>query len=90
MALEAVWDVALGVHQEIAWQTDNPFIRPTTGRWRQLGGGSIRDVDADHGKITIFKLPNVRATPAADSVCSVCVRVRTDAFQKHTRFVVIS
>jgi len=90
MALEAVGNVALGVHQEIAWQTDNPFIRATTGRSRQLGSGGIRDVDADHGKIAIFKLPNVWATPAADSVGSIFMRVRTDAFKKHNRFVLIS
>jgi hypothetical protein len=90
MALEAVRDVAFGVHQKIAWQADNPLIRAATGRGRQLWGGSIRDVDADNGKITAFKLPNVRATPATDSMGSVFVRVRTNAFKKHNRFVLIS
>ena len=90
MALEAVRNVPLGVHQEIARQTDNPFIRPTAGRWRQFGNGSIRDVNADDGKITVFKLPDVRAAPAADSQRSVFVRVRTDAFKEHNRFVLIS
>ena len=90
MALEAVGDVALGVHQEIARQTDNPFIRATTGRRRQLGEGGIRDIDADDGIITVFKLPNVRATPATDSQGSIFVRIRTDAFKEHSRFVLIS
>jgi hypothetical protein len=85
MALEAVWNVAFGVHQKIAWQPDNPLIRATSGCWRQFVGGSIRDVDADNGKITAFKFPNVRATPATDSMDSVFVRVRTNAFKKHNR-----
>jgi len=85
MALEAVGDVPFGVYQKIARQTDNPFIRAATGRSRQLGGGGIRDVDADHRKIAVFKLPNVRATPATDSVGSVFVRVRADAFKEHIR-----
>ena len=87
MALEAVGDVALGVHQKIAWQTDNAFIRPATGRWRQFGGGCIRDINADHGKIPVFKLPNVWAAPAADSVGSIFVRVRTDALCEHGKYI---
>jgi hypothetical protein len=90
MALEAVWNVPLGVHQKIAWQTDDSLIRAASGRWRQFGDGDIRDVNADDGKITIFELPNVRAAPAADSQGSIFVRIRTDAFQKHIRIVVIS
>jgi hypothetical protein len=66
MALEAVGDVSLSVHQKIARQTDNSLIRSATGRRRQFEDGGIRDVYADHGKITIIKFPNVRATPAAD------------------------
>ena len=87
MALEAVGNIAFGVHQKIAWQTDNPFIRATTGRWRQLGGSGLRDINADHSKIAVFELPDVRATPATDSVGSVFMRVRTDAFKEHIRFL---
>ena len=83
--LEAVGDVALCVHQEVARQTDNSFIRATTGRWRQLrccGGG---DVYADDGEVAVVEFPNVRATPAGGGLCSVCVRVRADAFCKHDK-----
>ena len=80
--LETVGDVALGVHQKITRQTDNPFIRTATGCRRQFGGGSIRDVDADHGKITIFEFPDVRTTPAGNGLCSIGVRVGADAFDK--------
>src|SRR6267142_6274325 len=59
--LEAVGNVTLGIYQQIAWQPDNPFIRPTTGRWRQFERGGIGDVNADDSKITVIKLPNVRA-----------------------------
>jgi len=82
MALEAVRDVPLGVHQKIARQTDNPLIRATAGRWRQLGDGGSGDVDADHGKVATVKLPNVRATPAGGGLCPILMRVGTDAFQK--------
>ena len=87
MVLEAVGNVALGSHQKTAWQADNPFIRATTGGRRQLGDGCIRDVNADDRKIAVFKLPDVRATPAADSVGAIFVRIRTDAFQKHIRLL---
>ena len=85
MALEAVGNVAFGVHEQVARQTDDPFIRSTTGRGRQFGDGSIRDVDADDGEIAVVEFPNVRATPAADSLGSILVRVRADALDEiHT------
>ena len=82
MALEAVGNVALGVHQKIAWQTDNPFIRATTGRWRQFGDSSIRYINADDGEIAIVELPNIRATLATDAFSSIGVRIGTDAFDE--------
>ena len=88
MALEAVGDVPLGVYQQIARQTDNPLIRPTAGRERQFGGCDSRYVNANHCKITILKLPNVRATLAGGGFCSILVRVGSDAFQKHNRILV--
>ena len=82
MALEAVGDVPLGVHQKIARQTDNPLIRATTGRWRQLGDGGSGYIDANDSEITVIKLPNVRAIPAGGGLRSVLVRVGADAFDK--------
>jgi len=88
MALEAVGDVALGVDQQVARQADNTLIRAATGRFGQLGDGGIRDVNADDGKIAVFKLPDVRAATTTDSQGSVFVRIRTNAFQEHIRFFV--
>jgi DNA-binding phage protein len=82
MALEAVGNVVFGIHQQIAWQTDNAFIRPTTCRGRQSRCGGIRDVNANDGKITVFKFPNVRATSAADGLSAVLMRIRANAFDE--------
>src|SRR5665213_2056430 len=82
LALEVVRNVALGVDQEIARQADDAFIRAATGRRRQLGGGGIRDVNADDGEVAAFKLPNVRAAPAGGGLRSILVRVRAEAFDK--------
>ena len=71
-----------GVHKQIARQTDNPFVWPTTSRGRKLGCGGIRDVYADHGEIAVCELPDVRATATADGLCSILVRVGADAFKK--------
>ena len=80
--LEAVRDVAFGVDQKVARQTDDALIRATTGRRWQFGGGRICDVDADHGEVATFKFPNIRATPAGGGLGAIGVRVRTDAFDK--------
>jgi DNA-binding XRE family transcriptional regulator len=82
MTLEAVGDVTLGVDQQVARETKDAFIGSTTGCGRQFGDGSIGDVDTDDGEIAVIELPNVRATPAADSLGSVSVRVRADAFDE--------
>ncbi len=79
--LEAVGNVALGIHQQAAWQTDNPFICPTTSRRRQLGS-SRRNVYADHGEITVVEFPNVGATGTAGAFRPIGVRVITDAAEK--------
>lgn len=82
MALEAVGDVALGVHQQIAWQTDDSFIRAAAGGWWQFGGGSIRDVNSDDGKVAVVEFPDVRATATTDGLCFIIMRVGTDAFDE--------
>src|SRR6267378_8477941 len=80
----AVRNVALGVDQEIARQADNPLIRATASRRRQLPR-RIRHVDADHGEVAIVELPNVRATPAGGGFRSAGVRVGAEAFdESHT------
>lgn len=80
--LEAVGNVALGVDQQIARQTDNPLIRPATGRGRQFWAGRIRDVDADDGEIAVIKLPDVRATLAGGGLGSVLVGVGAEALDE--------
>lgn len=83
--LGTVGDVALGVDQKPAWQPDDTLIRAATRRGRQLGNGRIRDVDADHGKITVFELPDIRAAPAADALSAMLMRVGADALgENHT------
>ena len=82
MTLEAVGDVAFGIHQKIARQTDDPFIWTTTGCRRQFRDGDISNINADDGKVATVKLPDVRTTPAGGGFGSIGVRVRTDAFQK--------
>ena len=90
MALETVGDIALGVHQEIAWQTNNALIRATTGRRWQFGNGSIRDVDTNHSKVTIVKLPDVRTSLTGCGLRAVLVRVRADALGKsHEEYVTV-
>ena len=81
--LEAVGDVALGVDQQVAREPDNPLIRATAGRWRQLWCCGSGDVYADDGKVAIVEFPNVRATPAGGGLRSVRVRVRADAFNEN-------
>ncbi len=78
----AVGDGALGVDQEIAWQADNPFIRAAARRGWQHSSRS-RHVNPDHGEVAIGEFPNVRATPAADTLSAVGVRVRADAFDEN-------
>ena len=91
MALEAVGNAALGVDQQIARQTDNAFIRSTTGRGWQFLDGSIGNVNADDGEISVVEFPNVRATPATDSLGAVLVRVRADAFdESHAQYLTIA
>ena len=80
--LEAVGDVALGVDQQVAREPDNPLIRATAGRWRQLWCCGSGDVYADDGKVAIVEFPNVRATPAGGGLRSVLMRVWADAFDK--------
>jgi hypothetical protein len=87
MVLEAIRNVALGIHQQIARQTDNPLIRPATGRGRQFVGGGISDVNADHGEIAVVELPDVRATLAGGGLRSVFVRVGANAFFKHGKHI---
>ena len=86
--LEAVGDVAFGVHQQLARQTDNALIRTTASRWRQLGDGSFGDVNADDGEVAIVELPNVGAPTAGGGLRSIGVRVRADAFcENHSRIL---
>ena len=83
MTLEAVGDVAFGVYQQIAWQPDNPFIRPATGCGRQFGGGHIGNINTDDGEVATFNFPDVRAAPAGGGLRSVGVRVGADAFDEN-------
>jgi len=75
-------NIRFGIHQEIAGQTDDALVRPTTGgRWqfRRCGCG---DVYTDHGKIAAVEFPNVRATATGDGLRSVGVGVLADAATK--------
>ena len=83
MALEAVGDVALGGHEHIARQADNPFIPSATGSCRQFCNRCIGDVYADDGEVAIFEFPNVRASIAPALCRAVGVRVRADAIYEH-------
>ncbi len=80
--LEAVGDVALGVHQQIARQADNALIGTTAGGWRQLGDSGIGDVNADDGEVAAFNFPDIGTAPAGGSLRSILVRVRADTFGK--------
>lgn len=82
MTLVTVGDILFGVHQEIAREPDNTFIRATAGgRW-QLGNGRRRDVDADDGKVAIVEFPYVRAATAGGGFRSIGVRIGADAFDE--------
>jgi hypothetical protein len=90
MALEAVRNVAFGVHQQIPWQADNAFIRSTTSRGRQIGS-LAGHINANDSEITIVKFPNVRTPPTTDGVGSVSVRVRADALNEiHNQYLTIA
>ena len=83
--LEPVGDIAFGINQQLAWQANNALIRPATGRRGQQRHTTFRDVDANHGKVAIFELPNVRAALTGSSLRTVGVRVWTNAlFESHT------
>ena len=84
--LNTVRNVSLGVHQKVAWQANDAFIRATTSRWWQFGSGDIGDVYTDDGKIAAVQFPDVGATMTSDSLRSICVRVRANAFQKCDHF----
>ena len=71
-------NVALGVDQHAARQTDNPLILPATGGWRQFAFSLISHVYADDGEVAVFEFPNVRASFAARAFRAVSVRVKAD------------
>ena len=56
--------MSLGIHKDIAWQTNNPFLRTAARRIRKAGYRSISDVLPNDGKITIVQFPNVRTFAA--------------------------
>lgn len=92
IALEVVGDVALGVDQKIAWQSDNAFVGSATSGARQFRHGNIRNVDADDGEIAAAEFPNIRATAATHGLRPVFMRIRADAFEEidwHVLFVPI-
>lgn len=80
--LGMIGDVVLSENERLAGDADNALVRAATGRWRQHSR-RIGDVRADHGKVAISQLPDVRATVAADSLCPVLVRVRAEPTKKH-------
>ena len=82
-SLNYIGNVRFGENKGFAGNPDDALVRTATSGWRQPGGGSFRDVDSDHGKITILKLPNVRATGATNGFCSVLVRVGTESAKEY-------
>jgi hypothetical protein len=83
MMLEPVRNVPLGVHEEMAWQSNDSFIQPTPGRRRQFGNRRIRHVDADHSEVAIFEFPNVGTAGARGRFSTILMRVRADSAKKN-------
>jgi len=82
MALEAIGYVVFGVHQQVAWQADNPFVWATAGSCWKFGSDGLCDVYTDHSEVAIVEFPNVRAPMTGGRFSSVSVWVRADAFDK--------
>ena len=76
----AVGNVPLGIHQKFARQADYPLVRAAASRGRQFGSSGGRNVGADHGKVAVGKLPDVRATGC---LVTVSVRSSPDSTEKH-------
>ena len=77
-----VRDVWLGFHEEVARDENDPLIGSAAGRRGQFRLGSIRDVDADDGKITGSQFKNVGAVVESNSLATIGVRVLADAAEK--------
>jgi DNA-binding XRE family transcriptional regulator len=82
-----VGNVPFGVYQQIARQTDNPLVRPTSRSRRQVRERRRRDVYADDRKVTVRKFPNIRASITRGSFCTVGVRVFSDPAEEFNRHI---
>jgi hypothetical protein len=78
--LDLIGNVGFGENKRFAGDSDNALIRAATSRGRQLGSGSIGDINANHGKVAIGEFKDVRAT---DSLGAIFVRVRAEPAKKH-------
>jgi hypothetical protein len=79
MALEAVGKVVPGVDHKVARQTDNPLIRPATGRRWQFRNRLCRNVDADNGNVAVGEFPNVGTPGAAGRFSFVGMGIGADS-----------
>jgi hypothetical protein len=89
VSLDAVGNVTLGVDEEATRQTNDALILAAAGGGRQFGNGSIRDVDANDGKIAIRKFPNVGASVTRNASSAVLMRIRAYSAQKHDTLLTI-
>ena len=80
--LDPVWNVQLGIHQEIARDTDDALVGATSGRGRQFRFDRLRYVNPYHGEVAVRQLPDVGAIAQRNRLPAVCVRVGADPAQK--------
>lgn len=82
-ASEPVGDVGFGEDESLPGDFHHAFIRAATGRGRQRLS-RLGNVSADDGEVATLKLPNIRATAAAETLGSVGVRVGSEASKEES------
>lgn len=84
-ASDRIGDIPLGLDEQMARDQDDAFVRPATGRGRELFD-PVCDMDADDGEIARFQFPKVRAIHERDGLCAVGMRIRAEPATEHGRW----
>jgi hypothetical protein len=82
-SLDLIGNIGLNENKHLAGDADNALVGPATSGWRQFRRGSVGDVNANDGKITIGEFKDVRATTATDGFRSVLVRVGAEPAKEY-------
>lgn len=76
-------NVPLGEKEGLPRNADDPLVRATRRSEDETGGRVPRNVCPDNGEIAICHFENVRAAGQGAGHFSICVRVGSQASNKH-------